>query len=1035
MRFLPLVILACGLISAPLFAEPGSPSKIPQKLDYTRDVKPILANACFTCHGPDEKSLKGKLRLDSREAALKGGKSGEPAFVAGKPDASELLKRVHSTDKTEVMPPPHSNKTLKPEDKEILKRWISEGADYQSHWAFAKPVKATVPTFTEAKQKEWVKNPIDAFILAQLNQAKLKPSSPADKATLIRRVSLDLRGFSPSIEEIEKFVKDTSPNAYEKMVDSMLASNRYGEKMAGQWLDLARFGDTSGYHYDSTRQMWLYRDWLIRSFNDNKRFDQFTIEQLAGDLLPSPTNDQKIASGFNRNSRFNEEGGADPEEFVIRYAVDRTNTLGQVWLGMTLQCAECHTHKYDPITHKEYYQLYAFFTGIKEPMTSGNHGQPLPPLLKIATPEQEKIIADAKKQRDEAIAKINDLLKNTKYEEPKTDNLPKPEPKEILWVDDVLPKGALAQGDGDKFKFVEAPAPVLSGKKSVLRTTTGLQQAFFTGATDTLTVNSPDDVLFAYVYLDPKAMPKTLMLQFNNGTWEHRAYWGEDKAFLAGTADGPQHRKIGDLPKSGEWVRLEVTASKVGLNVGDKLNGLAFTQFDGTVHWDKAGIKQIPPDTKSLFSLTAWETNAKKNNKLPADVQNALKVELAKRNDMQKKTIQEYYIRYVYQNTRAGFDPLNKQITDLDAKIKATEDAVPTTLISEEMEKPRDAHILIRGDFLQKGDKVQRGLPAIFPQLPKDAPMNRLGLAKWLTSPDHPLTSRVAVNRLWGQMFGNGLVRTQGDFGTQGELPSHPQLLDYLAVEFVESGWDIKKLTKMILMSNAYQQTSAFEGEIPDADPNNRLLYKAPRFRISAEEIRDNALAISGLLTEKVGGPSVMPYQPPDFYKGKHEGWQWKPAEGEDQYRRGLYTFWRRTSLHPMFALFDAPSREECTTQRSRTNTPLQALVTMNDPTFVEASRVFAQNVLTKGPATLDDKIVWAFQKTLTRTPSNAERAVLLKRYQMLLEKYKKDPTAAQAAVKAGQYKQPEKVDVAEHAAWMGVCNILLNLDETITRE
>ncbi|MCX7664476.1 MAG: PSD1 and planctomycete cytochrome C domain-containing protein [Gemmataceae bacterium] len=1035
MRFLPIFFVFLTPSIQPIFAEPGSPSKTPQKLDYTRDVKPILANTCFACHGPDEKSLKGKLRLDSREAALKGGKSGEPAIVPNKPDQSELIHRIFSKEKTEVMPPPHANKSLKPEEKEILKRWILEGADYQTHWAFTKPNKAPVPVFNDPKDKAWVMNPIDAFVLAKLKQAKLQPSSPADKVTLIRRVSLDLRGFSPSLEEIDQFLQDISPKAYENMVDRMLASNRYGEKMAAQWLDLARFGDTSGYHYDSTRQMWLYRDWLIRAFNENKPFDQFTIEELAGDLLPNPTLDQKVASGFNRNTRFNEEGGADPEEFVIRYGVDRTNTLGQVWLGMTLQCAECHTHKYDPITQKEYYQLYAFFTGIKEPMTSGNHGQPLPPLLKIPTPEQEKILAQAKKQREEVLAQINQKLQTTKYQEPPLDNLPKPEPKEIVWVDDTLPKGAIPQGDGEKFKFVEAPAPVLSGKKSVFRTAMGLQQAFFTGATETLTINSPADVLFAYVYLDPKNPPKTIMLQFNNGNWEHRAYWGEDKAYLAGSPDGPNHRKMGPLPKTGEWVRLEVTASQVGLNQNDKLNGLAFTQVDGVIHWDKAGIKQLPPDTKSLFSLAAWEVNAKKDNKLPPEVQNALKVEASKRNDAQKKTILDYYLRNVYQNTRAVFEPLNKQLAELDAQIKQTEEAVPTTLISEEMEKPRDAYVLIRGDFLQKGEKVSRGLPQIFPPMPKDAPLNRLGLAKWLTSPEHPLTARVAVNRLWGQLFGNGLVRTQGDFGTQGELPSHPELLDYLAVEFVESGWDIKKLLKMMLMSNTYQQTSAFEGNIPDVDPSNRLLYKAPRFRITAEEIRDNALAISGLLSNKIGGPSVMPYQPPDFYKGKHEGWQWKPAEGEDQYRRGLYTFWRRTSLHPMFALFDAPSREECTTQRARTNTPLQALVTMNDPTFVEASRVFAQNVLTQGPATLEEKVEWAFRRALSRKPSAAERAVLLKRYEILLDRYRKEPALAQLAVKVGQYPQPQKVDVAEHAAWMGICNILLNLDETITRE
>lgn len=1033
MRFL-LAGCFTFLGSSMLWAEPGSAGNSRPKIDYSRDIKPILSNHCFACHGPDPKSLKAGLRLDIAEHATKPLASKAVAIVPGKPDKSELVARIRTTDKSEVMPPPVHGKPLSAEQKELLIAWVASGAEFQGHWAFTKPTKSTVP---QVGNPTWIKNEIDAFILAKLEQAKIKPASMADKHTLIRRVSLDLRGLPPSLAEVDQFISDQSPNAYEAMVDRMLASPRFGEKMAQLWLDLARFGDTSGYHYDSTRQMWMWRDYVINSFNSNKPFNQFTIEQLAGDLLPNSTTEQKIATGFNRNTRFNEEGGADPEEFVIRYNVDRTNTLGQTWLGLTLGCAECHTHKYDPITQKEYYQLFAFFAGIQEPMASGNHGASLPPLLKIPFPEQEKKIAEAKATRERLNKEIAELLAKTTYEEPKTVAAKPPEPKDIVWVDDSVPKGGNPDGG---WTFVDSP--VKSGKKSLRRQGPGLHQSFFTGAVEPLTVSSPKDVLFANVFIDPKDPPKTIMLQWHDGGWEHRAYWGEDKCFLAGSPDGVNHRKIGPLPKAGEWVRLEVTCEQVGLPVGAKIGGMAFTQFDGTMNYDAAGIRTTAADLRHLTSLNAWEAIAKDDKKLPGEVQAALKVEKAKRTPPQTKSIRDHYLRFVYSGSKPKFDQLQQQI-DAATKLQTdTENAIPHTLITEEMPKPRDSFVLHRGDFLQKGEKVSRGVPAIFPQLkkPKHWAMSwkqpsRLDLAEWLTSPEHPLTSRVFVNRLWAQMFGTGIVKTQGDFGTQGEYPSHPELLDWLATDFVETGWDVKRMLRKLALSNTYRQSSSFSGAIPDSDPNNRLLYRAPRFRISAEEIRDNALQISGLLSSKIGGPSVMPYQPGDFYKGRNENWGWSNASGEEQYRRGIYAFWRRTSLHPMFALFDAPSREECTAQRPRTNTPLQALVTLNDPTFVEAARVFAQRIMTQGPADADAKIVWAFRSALTREPNASERSALKKQYTLLIDRYRKDKKAADSVVAVGQSPRPDKLDSSELAAWTGVCNVLLNLDETLTRE
>ena len=1017
-----------------LLAEPGSAGNARPKIDYSRDIKPILSNHCFACHGPDQKALKAGLRLDIPESATRPLPNKSVAVVPGKPEKSELIARIRTADKSEVMPPPAHGKPLTAEQKDLLQAWIAGGAEFQGHWAFSSPVKTPVPS---TSNPQWTRGEIDAFILNRLDRSGIKPAPMADRHTLIRRVSLDLRGLPPTLAELDQFLADQSPNAYEAMVDRMLASPRYGEKMAQMWLDLARFGDTSGYHYDSTRQMWLWRDYVIQSFNANKPFDKFTIEQLAGDLLPNATNEQKIATGFNRNTRFNEEGGADPEEFVIRYNVDRTNTLGQTWMGLTLGCAECHTHKYDPITHKEYYQLFAFFAGIQEPMASGNHGASLPPLLKMPNAEQEKTIATAKATRERIQKEMADTLAAAKYEEPKATAVKPPEPKDLIWVDDAVAKGGREEGG---WTFVDAP--VKSGKKSLRRQGPGLHQSFFTGAAEPLTVASPKDVLFAHVFLDPKDPPKTVMLQWNDGAWEHRAYWGEDKGFLAGSADGVNHRKMGPLPKAGEWVRLEVTCEQVGLPVGAKIGGMAFTQVDGTVNYDAAGIRTIAADQRHLTSLEAWEQLAKADTKLPGDVQAALKIEKAKRTPAHTKAIRDHYLRHIYTGTKPKFDELQKQI-DAAAKLQTdTENAIPHTLITEEMPKPRETFVLLRGDFLQKGEKVRRGVPAAFPKLktPRHWALawqqpSRLDLAGWLVSKEHPLTARVFVNRIWAQMFGTGIVKTLGDFGTQGDYPSHPELLDWLAVDFMQSGWDVKRLIRQIALSNTYRQSSSFDGAIPDADPNNRLLYRAPRFRISAEEVRDNALAISGLLSQKIGGPSVMPYQPGDFYKGRNENWGWSNAAGEEQYRRGLYAFWRRTSLHPMFALFDAPSREECAAQRPRTNTPLQALVTLNDPTFVESARVFAQQILSQTPGDDDARLTRAFRSVVSRDPSPAERTALKKQLSILLERYKKDKKSAEAVVRVGQSPRPEKLDVSEQAAWTGVCNMLLNLDETLTRE
>jgi hypothetical protein len=1030
MRRSPVFVFACLFLIGPAEGNAAEP------LNFNRDIRPILADKCFLCHGPDAKDLKGGLRIDLRDAVTAPADSGEVAIVPGDPDTSELIRRIITDDEDLRMPPAETRKTVSPEELALLRRWISEDAEYQDHWAFIAPKRPEAP----AADGNWTRNDIDRFVLQGLKTKGLAPSAEASRETLIRRVSLDLRGFPPAVEEVDAFLNDSSEDAYENMVDRMLASPHFGEKMARLWMDLARYGDTNGFHYDSTRQVWLWRDWVINAYNDNMPFDQFTVEQLAGDLLPDATVSQKIASGFNRNCRYNEEGGADPEEWRVEYAKDRVRTLGQVWLGMTLNCADCHSHKYDPVSQTEFYELYAFFNSLDEPGAQG-HRQKYPPLIEVPTSEQIEKIADLEDEIKALEQEISDELARIEYVEP--DDVPaEPEskPVDVVWIDDATPEGASLQGNGQAdgkpaWQWISKDdGPVRSGERSTKRTGTGLNQHFFTGAKEPLEI-SEGDVLFAWVWLDPENPPKTVQLQFNDGSWEHRAFWGEAKAF-GGSKEGPARHKVSDkLPKHGEWVRLEVSAKDVGLKAGAKLNGWAFTQFDGTVYYDHAGVTRMEPDTRYLRSLAVWEEKARNDKAVPDAVRKALAVKPDKRNDGQAKTIRDYYVEHVFGETREFFDPIHKRLDVVRKDLTRTKDEVPFQLVSVELPEPRQAFMLVRGAFNQPGEKVERDVPDFLPGLPEDAPRNRLGLAKWLVSDEHPLTARVTVNRYWAQLFGRGIVETIGDFGQLGRFPTHPKLLDWLAVEFVESGWDTKHIMKLMVMSAAYRQSSVNDHRHDEADPKNLLLWRAPRFRLPAEEIRDSALKIAGLLSPTVGGPPVFPYQPDKYYEGKKGGWAWNVSKDDDRFRRGMYTFWRRTTPYPTFVIFDAPDRSECVVSRARTNTPQQALVTMNDPQFVEAARVFAQNVLKEGPSATHERLTFAFRRAVSRMPGSNEAQVLQELLDEELAWYREHPEAATSLASAGQYAKPEGVDSAEHAAWTAVANALLNLDETINRE
>lgn len=1008
-----------------------------EPLQFARDIRPILSDTCFKCHGFDDQERQAGLRLDIEAGITAAADSGSPAVVPGKSDESELIRRIFSADEAEQMPPPDSGKKLTDEQRALLKRWVNEGAKWEQHWSFNPPVQVAPP---EVKHGELVKNPIDRFTFAKLERAGLAPASQAAKATLLRRVTLDLTGLPPSLDELNAFVTDDSPDAYEKVVDRLLRSPRYGEHMARIWLDAVRYGDTHGLHLDNERSMWLYRDWVINAMNANKPFDEFTIEQLAGDLLDNPTLDQHIATGFNRCNVTTSEGGSINDEVLVRYNVDRVEALGTVWLGLTTGCAVCHNHKFDPITQKEFYQLYAFFNGIAENAMDGNALLP-PPMMKAMTPQAQQKIDEFDEQIVKAQERVTEALAKFEYTDPTPDGaLPQTlEPQEYVWIDDDLPAKAHAQGT-TPWKFVtKSEFAVFSGEKASARTGDGVTQHFFTGADPGLKIGEGDK-LFAYCYIDPQNPPKTVMLQFNDGQWEHRAFWGEDHIPF-GSGNGPAHLPMGPLPEAGKWVRLEVEAAKVGLNAGAVLNGWAFTQFGGTAYWDKAGIVTRTPQAGASFeSIAVWEAFVKTQEKpnLPQPVDAALKVAAAERNDEQKHTLRAYFLEHVYTKSQAEIVPLRKALEDLRTERNNFEQSVPASMVAAEMAKPRDTFLLIRGAYDKKGEKVEAAVPAVLPPLPEGAPANRLGLAKWLVDPKHPLTARVTVNRYWQHYFGRGIVETSEDFGTQGDWPSHPELLDWLATEFIRTNWDVKAMQKLIVMSHTYRQDSKVSPELLAKDPENILLARGPRFRLDAEVLRDSALATSGLLIENVGGKSVKPYQPEGIWEavgflGSNTR-DFKRDDGSALYRRSLYTFWKRTAPPPAMLTFDAPSRETCTVRRPRTNTPLQALVLMNDTQFVEAARQFAQRIMA-AEQTPEKRATYAFRLATCRTPDERETAVLVKLYEDQLAEYQANPEAAKQLLSVGELKRDETLEPAEHAAWTMVANLILNLDETVTKE
>jgi hypothetical protein len=1005
-------------------------------IDFSRQIRPILAENCFACHGPDDKARKAKLRLDTKDGAL--GHAG--LIVPGKADESELIARITSEEPSQHMPPAKSGKKLTAAQVELLRKWVDSGAPWSEHWAFVAPKWPALPTVKDAA---WAREPLDRFILARLEAEGLKPSPEADRVALLRRVTFDLTGLPPTPAEVEAFLADRSPDAYEKVVDRLLQSTRYGEHMARYWLDSARYGDTHGLHLDNYREVWPYREWVIKAFNANKPFDRFIVEQLAGDLLPNPTTDQLVATGYNRCHVSTSEGGSIDEEVYVRNVDDQVDTNGTVFLGLTIGCSKCHDHKYDPMTMKDYYSLFAIFNSIDGPALDGNAAN-TPPSMKVPSAEQGPVL-ERIKQREAAVrAKIAAEVAKVKYDPAADKDAPEDLPRaEYVWIDDAAPAGKLEVGGGTNvpWQFVSSPeSPTFAGRHSLRLAATGLQQCVLTEAKSPLRVGE-GDALFAYVYLDPKNPPKEIMLQWHSSNWLHRAYWGEN-AIPWGRDNSTERHKAGPLPKVGGWVRLEVPAAKVGLTPGTAVTGWAFTQQGGVAYWDKAGlVTRIPQAEQAYDSLSAWlrVQRAAGGAGLPKPVQEVVKLDKAKRTPEQQKQLLAYFVENAYSKTRAALAPLNAELAAVEKERADLEKAMPSTLVFKERKDERPAYILKRGEYDQRGPQVGRNTPLFLPPLPAGAPRNRLGFALWLVDRQHPLTARVAVNRFWQQVFGTGIVKTTEDLGSQGEPPSHPELLDWLALRFIDDGWDVKMLMKRLVMSQTYRQSSKVTPDRLAKDPHNRLLSRGPRFRLDAEELRDQALFVSGLLVEKLGGPSVKPPQPAGLWEAV--GYVTSNTRNfvadtglAKVHRRSLYTFWKRTAAPPQMTTFDAPSRESCTVRRERTNTPLQALEMMNETQFVEASRALAERGMKEGGAAPEERLAYVFRLATARRPDSKELTELTAAYKDHLARYTKDVAAARKLIAVGESKPDAKLDPSELAALTMVSNLILNLDEVINK-
>jgi len=1002
-----------ALLALPLAAAPA--------VYFARDVRPILSDRCFVCHGPDETTRKAGLRLDTEDGAKKARGPHTPV-IPGDLAGSEILKRVAPANAAMRMPPPYSGrKPLSEQEVAILRAWIEQGAKWEGHWSFTAPTRPAEPP---VRDQAWVRNPIDRFILARLEREGLRPSPEADRARLLRRVSFDLTGIPPTLAELDSFLADNSPDAYEKAVDRLLASPRFGERMAVDWLDAARYADTHGYQVDPAKEMWPWRDWVIDAFNRNMPYDRFTIEQLAGDLLPNATLAQKIATGFQRNNRINSETGSIAEEFQAENLVDRASTLGTVWLGLTVGCARCHDHKYDPISTREFYSLYAFFNSVDE---AGNGGPSdgrgnFKPYLRLPAPELEAQLAAKNAELKTARAKLDAIDKRLEagqaaWEQSAVTYQPK-------W--EVLTPGNLKAGRGVTLKTLPDGSVLAGGAMP--------PSSFYelTGKTAMRNITA-----FRIEMLPDASLPgggsgrgaggKGVVTLFE-------ARMGSRKVDLSRiTADFKSEESELDL------VVRPVDQLKRGWGVNPQMNQRHYAVIE-TARMQGSGEEM----TLSFRIGNEYEgapvgrfrisvTNSEYPEVIPAEMAAILRTAAGDRTAKDAAALTKYFVTHPVERRLAS-----QEVARLDAERRTIENKIPSTMVMAEMATPRDTFVLVRGAYDKPGEKVTPAVPAFLPPMPKDAPDNRLGLARWLVDPANPLTARVAVNRYWQMYFGTGLVKTSEDFGSQGEAPSHPELLDWLATEFTRSGWDVKAMQRLIVTSAAYRQASNATAALRERDPENRLIARGPRVRLPAEMIRDQALLVSGLLSTKMGGPSVKPYQPEGLWE-QLSAFQGKKlferSTGEDLWRRSVYSYWKRTVPPPSMTIFDAPTRESCVVRRQMSSTPLQALALLNDEMYMEAARKFAERIIKEGGGSASQRLAWALRAATSRPATEAEVRILEEGLNRRLTQYRADGASAEKLLAAGEAPRDRSIDAAELAAYTTAASVILNLDEVITRQ
>lgn len=995
---------------------------IPEKIEFNRDVRPILSNNCFKCHGFDPKAREAERRLDMREGAL-ADNEGVRAIVPGKLAESDAWVRISSSDRDEIMPPPKSGKTLTARQIAIIKRWIEQGAEYQSHWSYAALQRPAVPAI--ATEHAPIRNPIDAFVQTRLTQVGLQPSPEADRTTLIRRATFDLTGLPPTPAEVAEFLKDPAPDAYEKVVDRLLASPAYGERMAVYWLDLVRYADTAGFHSDNPRNVSPYRDYVIRAFNENKPFDQFTVEQVAGDLLPNSGTSQKVASAFNRLNLTTEEGGAQAKDYEARTVADRVRAIGTVWLGQTTGCAQCHDHKFDPITTRDFYRLGAFFADLKETAIGRREDGML-----VATPEQEAKL----KEFDAKITGLQQQLDRSTPEiaaaQAAWEATLAAGPQDVAWTPLHAEKASGESGSQlavrpDETIKVEAagnpPADTYRVTvKTALRGINGFKLEVL--PSESLPSHGPGRAQngnFVLNEFSVESEGKPLKLAHATATFEQ-------PNFPASAAiDGKREKNKGWSVLGNVGNAAAAYFELAAPLDGDASKPLTFVFRQGYGEHHTLGKFR-------LSATVAAQPIRAPNAQAPAPVLAALKVEAAKRSDAQRAEIAKHFRSVAPQlaDVRAQLAHAQQARTEL-------EKTITRCIVSDSMPAPRTVRILPRGNWQDEtGEAVQPGVLGFLPQPNVDGrPLNRLDLGRWLVAPENPLTARVFANRLWKLCFGTGLSKVLDDVGSQGELPNNPSLINWLASEFTGSGWNVKQVLRAIVTSHTYRQTSRAAKELQQRDPENRELARQSRFRLDAEFVRDNALAISGLLVRKLGGPSAKPYQPAGYWENLNfPTREWESDKDENQWRRGLYTWWQRSYLHPSLAAFDAPSREECTAERVRSNIPQQALALLNDPTYVEAARSFAGRILRECRGNTEQRIAWAWREVTSRTPDAEEIATVREVLEKHLTQFGAEGTAAEALLKTGFAPVAAEVPPGELAAWTSVARILLNLHETITR-